>query len=100
MYICNKCGAVVDTVPRERVKHSELDFPVYVYEDDDCDCGGEFDEACCCKACGEYADENEMVNGFCKGCVLILKERFETLMNQFTPEERETINVVKDGERL
>ena len=60
-------GAVVDTVPRERVKHSELDFPVYVYEDDDCDCGGEFDEACCCKACGEYADENEMVNGFLQG---------------------------------
>ncbi len=69
MYICNRCGHLVDEVPTEKWRHTELEGAYYEEEEMPCSCGGEFVEAYECECCGEYEAENELNNGWCRSCV-------------------------------
>lgn len=74
MYICIKCGYLVEDIPTEGWKHTELDGSYYEYDDLTCSCGGEFVEAVECECCGEYEAECHMNNGWCRSCVAELCE--------------------------
>lgn len=74
MYICDRCGDVVEEVGCDRVWHRELDAPYYTDEDECCFCGGDYVEAVECVRCGEYEAENELIFGWCRACVAELCE--------------------------
>lgn len=95
MYICNRCGYLVDEVPTERWRHTELDGPFYEEEDAPCACGGEFVEAYECACCGEYEAEDKLTNGWCRSCVTELAAAYGLDINQ----DRAEIYDIIEGER-
>ena len=67
MYICWKCGDVVEELPsvfdRLCENGGELKY------DDRCHCGGDFVEAQRCEECGEVFPADELENGYCRVCL-------------------------------
>lgn len=69
MYICKKCGKLVETVPTYTVPMRAADRTFYEKECSyGCMCGGEFVEADQCQECGAYILPDETMNSLCVDC--------------------------------
>ena len=78
-FLCNRCGAVRDTLSRTTERHPYGDsFAEENMPDTRCFCGGEFEPAVTCRACGELKreEDNFFYEGFCDDC---LKEKAKDL---------------------
>lgn len=100
MYKCYSCGATFsepktdyDLVPYGSgyVKHASGESCPY--------CGGDYDKASVCELCGDsFFEEDSNHNDVCQSCANIVLERFISLYREnFTPFERDIINVELDG---
>lgn len=69
MYICDRCGTLVDELPtcKEYEPYGDSYVPRTV-SDDYCRCGGYFDEAARCLICGEYFSCDDLTNDVCQIC--------------------------------
>lgn len=61
MYICERCGEVVEEIPTGYDCHGRTSLGMELSEEVDrpCRCGGEFVEAEECKCCGEWFNPND-----------------------------------------
>lgn len=70
MYICNKCGNVLDDLPTEDYHHDPFDYRLTeTFQCTDCHCGGEYQEAISCDICGRYYLEEQLRDGWCLHCI-------------------------------
>lgn len=71
MYICERCGDIVDKLPVHQEYFGEYwGFPANeMVSDDYCECGGDYVEAVECCICGEIVPECETENGICNECI-------------------------------
>lgn len=91
MYICNKCDNLVDELPIVRESRGEFwGAPCFeAYEDNECSCGGYYDEAVRCESCGNYFAEEEGNDfGICRECKDDALYKFNT---EFSETERNFI---------
>lgn len=71
-YKCISCGHVFESGEEDVVEDNVfwIKGARYVEKRSVCPvCGGDFEEACACKGCGEKHLEDELVNGYCQECV-------------------------------
>lgn len=70
MFICKKCGSVMDESKLVHAKYLLSDYRGGTYESDcHCRCGGEVSETKQCKTCGEHFDASDMYGEYCKDCL-------------------------------
>ena len=76
MFVCKKCGNLVEQIPTTKQCHGHTSLGQRLEETVDClcHCGGEFVEATECKVCGEWFDNSDM-NNVCEVCI----EEYETV---------------------
>lgn len=79
-YICSRCGAAVDELPKTTEKHPVGDG----YAEEEmvswfCSCGGEFDCTKTCKICGETkSEEDNLFHGdICEECLKTAAKDFD-----------------------
>ena len=83
MYICDRCGELVDD---DEIKTYKEHYPYgeTCAEQDfisDCSCGGDFVEAEICELCGEYAPKDDISDGLCEKCREETLKSFTELLN-------------------
>lgn len=62
-------------------------------------CRGDYDYAKQCKICGSYELEED--EEYCNECKADVQKRFINFINtEFSPEERELLNYLYDGEEI
>lgn len=72
MLKCNYCGRVIedDELGTHREYMGECHgTPAYDTFQDNCSCGGDYEEATRCKECDEWFTDDELINGFCDDCL-------------------------------
>ena len=75
MFICKSCGRHF-----EEMEAKNYDRSTGTWEESCPFCGGEeFTDAAYCGACGEWREESEVVNGFCRECVEKHANDYETV---------------------
>ena len=69
MWICNRCGNVIEEreILYDHVPIGGRSYPVKVY-DSDCMCGGEYEEAERCGECGDWFRRDDLTDGLCAEC--------------------------------
>lgn len=93
MLICNKCKNIIDE--SDLSIHKDFmsfvgDKPYYEKNADNCNCGGEFEEAEECDCCDEYCSDNDITWGWrynikvCKGCIDYYKSKYLRAYNQLS----------------
>ena len=78
MYICNRCGKLIDELPTSSQCHGYTGLGDELREEfaeTECSCGGEFVEARQCKICGEYYSDEDYPYDVCECCA----EEYETV---------------------
>ena len=73
MYICPKCGSLIDENDVWREVSSATWYEPAVYEQETC-CGRSYVEAWLCNECGEYFKYEDLIDG--ELCVHCYKEKF------------------------
>ncbi len=70
MYVCPNCGRTIETLPKIKEIHDELDGNPWEWVSDCCcKCGGYFEEAYQCQVCDDYYCEDEINDGVCFACL-------------------------------
>lgn len=73
MYICDRCGKVIDKLEIKSYYHHVDGNPSmsgYMNEIMDCTCGGQFTEANICQHCGKIYDSTQLINNIlCPECL-------------------------------
>lgn len=98
MYICDKCGNLVEKL--DTYTESRPYGDSYCYEEmenNECGCGGEYTEAEICEVCGNYENKLEMEliekdKYICNKCIDNVREKLQNLLyDKFDDTEREII---------
>ena len=94
MYICNRCGKLIDELSTDSQCHGYSSLGeafVEEYAETECSCGGDFVEARQCEICGEYYSDEDYPYNVCECCA----EQFETIESalEIGSNNTEKINV-------
>ncbi len=72
MLKCNYCGSIIEDdelrIHREYMGECH-GTPAYDTFQDNCSCGGDYEEARQCNGCGEWFLDDELTNGYCQDCL-------------------------------
>lgn len=101
MYRCLECGNLFEEGEQARWSESRGEFwgAPCSEEMSGCPlCKGDYEEIKPCKICGGY-ENLESGEKYCENCKIEVEKRFETLLEEFSEEEREILNELYDAGR-
>ena len=95
MFKCEKCGELFENPLTIKEEVGEFGgVPAYQNFSVSPCCEESYVEVKKCKVCGEYSEDD-----YCEKCKNNVQKRFQTFINsEFSPEERELLNELYDGE--
>lgn len=101
MWICNRCGCLIEQAPVYIERMYQGSKPVEIELPKDCDCGGEFEAASECEECGKYYSmyDDACAGDCCPECTAKAKKALGTFMSKYSEALRECMSCLAyDGE--
>lgn len=92
MYKCDKCGKEIERLPivTDYVPYGDTNVPLDS-TDEDCSCGGIFEEAFKCDICGEIkirTDNKASGYGMCDDCLKKLSKDFDVVRKAYKEDNK------------